>query len=151
MAILDLSKVSAVNYLPEGETICTVKKAVDTVSRENKTPMIEVELTDRLGRSDKVNFVLSEKALFRIKIFALACGFKEEQMSKFDTSKLVGKKVLVIKSLKGMRTITTDSGPKEVKDYDHNFGPADFSTASDPADLSQGKAGGGFTEDEIPF
>lgn len=148
MAILDLSKVNSNQFLPEGETICTVKKVMDTKSKEKGTAMVEVELVDRLGRLDRINFVLSEKALFRIKSFALACGFPEEQMAKFDTSKLLGKKVLVIKTQKGMRTITTEQGPKEVKDYEHNFGPANFDSASDPKDLG-GSAS--VSEDEIPF
>lgn len=146
MAILDLSKVSANTFLPEGESVCTVRASKEVASKEKGTPMIEVEVSDRLGRSDRINFVLSEKALFRIKGFALACGFKEDGMQRFDTTKLVGKKVLVIKTQKGTRMFDG----REVKDYEHNFGPVEGATAAAAPGAAPANEGG-FTEDEIPF
>lgn len=123
--ILDLSKVTANTFLPEGATVCMVADVRDTTSKDKGTPMVEVTLRDQRGRSERVNLVATEKALFRIKAFALAAGFTEEQTHKLDTRNFKGKAVTVFKEKKGMRMIPTDTGPKEVTDYEITFGPAE--------------------------
>lgn len=145
MAILDLSKVSSNTFLPEGESVCRVTKVEDKASKDKGTPMVVVTLADRLGRSEQQHFVLSDKALFRIKGFALACGIPEASMARFDTRSLAGCSVLVIKTKKGMRMITTEAGPKEVPDYDFQFGKAD---GAQPAAAAPGAS---VPADDIPF
>lgn len=150
MAVVNLAGVQASTYLEEGESVCSVVKVEDKASKDKGTPMVVVTLRDRLGRSDMENFVLSDKALFRLKGFAIACGIPEERLNgKFNTDELRGKSVLVIKRLKGMRTIPTETGPKEVKDFERAFGPA--SGAPSAAAPASGAVGGGFTEDDVRF
>lgn len=141
MAILDLSKVNANAFLPEGESICTVRAARDTKSKEKGTDMVEIEFADKLGRNDKVNFVLSEKALFRIKQLALALGYTEDSMQRINTASFVGKKVLVIKTQKGVRMYDG----KEYKDYEHSFGPAQA------AEAGSANTATAASDDDIPF
>lgn len=134
MARLDLSKVNASNFLPEGESVCKIVKIESKLSKEAKTPMEEFTFRDRLGREERQHFVFTEKALFRIKGLAIAAGFDLEKTNwaDFETRNLMGKSVLVVKVKKGMRTVATDTGPKEFPDYDVNFGPAGAAPAGGP-------------------
>lgn len=151
MAIVNFSKkdIEGQEYLPEGESVCTVTK-VEEIPAKSGSDMVVVTLADRLGRTARENFVLTEKALFRLARFAKACGFQPGEIENgFDTNRLRGRKVVVIKTFSGMRT---GNDGREYKDYEHSFGKVEKgSDAGAPASSSAPTAGGEFNSDEIPF
>ncbi len=149
MAIIDLSGVSVMNFLPEGESVCRIMKQEMKASKEKGTPMVEVTFQDKLGREEKQNFVLSDKALFRIKTLAVMSGLSEAQTNsnKFDTAWLQGRSVLVVKTKKGMRQIMGQDGqPRDVPDYDVQFGKA-----TGTAEGSGAAPAPSHNEENIPF
>lgn len=146
MARLDLSKVNVMNFLPEGENECTIVKIESQLTKEKKEPMEVFTFRDRLGREDRQFFTLGEKNLFRIKGLAIAAGMPAEgaHWATFDTGSLRGKRLLVVKKKIGMRQIITESGPKDVPDYEFAYAQA---SGAQPASGSSTPAG----EDDIPF
>lgn len=154
MAIIDLSKVSVMNFLPEGESVATIVKQEMKTSKEKGTPMVEVTFRNRRGQEDRQHFVLSDKALFRLKTLAVMSGLSEAQTNstQFDTAWLVGRSVLVIKTKKGMRQIVTDQGHKDVPEYDFQFGKAEGATAPAAGPASSGSTPSDvMNAEDIPF
>lgn len=124
------------NYIPVGESLVTVTKAVEQSSQAGN-PVLYMELIDKYGRTGKEFLSLSDKARFRVAAFAVAAGLsKDHLLTKGLAFKdLVGRKLLMVKTITGKKVVDN----KEFNEYDTQYHPAPEGTNTFSAD------------EEIPF
>lgn len=94
MLNLDFSSVPSREPLEEGLYELTVAKAEETTSSAGN-PMIKMEfdVNGFEGRKLWDNFVLIEKALWKVKEFFEAVGLNTDEIVKMDVAELVGASV----------------------------------------------------------
>jgi len=84
-------------YLRSGDHV--VKVTAYTSKEVNDKTLLSLAVNDHRGHQSKVEFWLTEKAIFRLARFAKACGLTDEQMAAYkeytpDSARvLMGKKV----------------------------------------------------------
>jgi len=106
------------SYIPVGEHEVVVAKIEEQDSKQGEK-MLVVHVRDRMLREAKEYFVLTEKALWKLAGFAIACGIDKEELAAngLNVSKLMGSKLIMIKKQTGVRMYDG----KEVKDYSNEY------------------------------
>jgi len=129
------------NFLNEGQHTVSITKVTEGNSKSGK-PMTTVEFTAPNGKTCQDWFVHEfKKKLYRL---ALATGATPELLKsgEWATEMLQGKKLQLVRTVKGKRTYVDKEGvAREADDFENSYLP-----------LSAGSsASSSFTEDTIPF
>jgi hypothetical protein len=106
------------SYMPEGEHECVVAKLEEAKSKSGND-MLVVTLMDKVGRTEKLYFPVSDASKWKLARFAMACGIPVEALKAngLDVPNLRGKKVMILKKQSG----TEMYEGKEKKRYETEF------------------------------
>jgi hypothetical protein len=88
-----LHNVQDSNWLSEGVYELTVTNA--SYKEINGKQAVIIMMANDLGQVQREPFFLTEKALWRLKKFARACGYEGTNWEEFDTEGLLGCSVMV--------------------------------------------------------
>lgn len=120
----EASELEGSTFLGEGDHLCTITRVEHKDSRKGD-PMIEVDFTAINGKSTRDWFMLAGNK-FKLGGLSVACGFSKEALasSGLETADLYGKRVRVIREVKGKETYETRDGEtKERNRYENSYLP----------------------------